>query len=216
MAKIDKAKTPKEVVSRPRFASTEVYQIYDKALDILNNGVRAGVSNAPQGMTSLLLMANLLHGGAYAEPINKRPYYLFDRTQSPYWAGYISHSKPGTGGLYDALSSIWGGVGGTSAADLVEEILVDSNVPHVLPKLIDDECYATYVTTYCQLSTTDLFKQGAAGMKTLVEAASTGVRALRGGGGGKEEEEGYSESQMQKLLAALARTDTTAQDIGGD
>lgn len=213
MAKIDKAK--KEVVSRPKYSTQEIYNIYDKALNVLDHGVRAGVANAPQGLTSMLLTANLLHGGAYSEPINKRPYYLFDRTQSPYWAGYISHSKPGTGGLYDVLSAIWGGAGGLSSADFIEEILVDSNVPHVLPKLIDDEVYAIFLMTYCQLSTTDLFTNAMNGIKTLVEAASTGVEAIRGQPT-PELTAQQSEAQVQRLVAALARADTAAQDIGGD
>ena len=212
MAKIDRAQTPR--IDLPRYGKEEIMTMYDRAMGLLDKGINTGFANAPQGMSSMLLMANLLHGGAYAAPINQRPYYLFDRTQSPYWAGYISHSKPGTGGLYDFLSALWGGVGSVSAADFIEEILVDSNVPHVLPKLIDDETYALFNMTYCQVSTTSLFTSAAGGLKTLVQAGESAANIVRGGG--KEEPEGYSEASVQKLVAALARADTAAQDIGGD
>lgn len=213
MAKLDKrARIPKEVVTRPKYSTQEIYAIYDKALDILNVGVKSGVSNAPQGMTAMMLMADLLHGGAYAVPINQRPYYLTDRSQSPYYAGDIVNSRGSeTAGLGNFLQKLWGG--DNIAGSLVEEVLVDANVPHVLPKISSDESFATYLVTYAQLSTTDLFKQGTGGMKTLVEAATTGTKAFRGEG--KEEEEGYSESDILKLATAMARADTAALALGG-
>ena len=56
MVKLDRTREKREVVARPKYSTQEIYAIYDKALDILGVGVKAGVSNAPQGISAMALM----------------------------------------------------------------------------------------------------------------------------------------------------------------
>jgi hypothetical protein len=171
LAKIDK-KAPKDHVSTPKYATQEIYAIYDKALTILDHGVKVGYSNAPQGYMAQTIVVELLHGGAYAVPINQLPFFLNDPTQSPYYAGSLNNVTSAVGGGpgwgTDLINWILGQAS-TNGAMILTEIIMDANVPHVLPKLISDQSYGVFMLTFSHLSNTNLFTAWNKGLTSLVE-----------------------------------------------
>ena len=144
-------------------------RIYDLTVEMLREGIAKGSTNAPLGLISFMAYADLLHGGAYAAPINELPFFMKDPTRSKWYAGELENVDvpQGLGGW---LGSV---LGGLNAGPFVQEIVKDSNVPHVFPKLLSDESYAMLKAVFAWFTSTDLLKSAGTGVKTFVEAGKT-------------------------------------------
>ncbi len=150
-----------------------VVEIYKATIGTIKQEIDEGATNAPLGLGGQLKMADLLHGGAYAAPINQRPYYLATPNKSPYYAGDLKNLW-GTG-LAGFLATLGAGL---NASNLADEILIDANVPHVFPKFLSDEVYAMIRVGYAQALTTDLFKTASTGVSTLVKSGVDAAERL--------------------------------------
>ncbi len=158
--------TQKRATEKKEESPLESY--YDSTLRTLGKAVDAGSVNSQMGVAAMVLMADILHGGAYAAGVNERPYFLANPKSSIYYAGELEHNKQGEG-LAGFFAGIWSG---QNAGDLWKQIIEDSNVPHVLPKLISDEAYAEFMIIAAQASSSDLFNSVGTGVKTYVAAAN--------------------------------------------
>lgn len=148
-------------------ANEGILHLFDTAVSILNQGIAKGSVDMPLGILSLMLYADLLHGGAYTVPINQLPYHMLDPTTSPYYAGQIKN----TGASEGLLGWLINVLGVTNAGPAVTELFDDGNVPHVLPKLISDQTFACFQILVASIGTTDIFKSAGTGVVTYVEAA---------------------------------------------
>lgn len=157
-------------------------ELYQDMLPLLKDGINVGKSDVPMGLLSLNAAVDLLHGGAYSRPINELPYFANDfnpttGSASSKWSppnGIKNLYSQGVGGW---LAQITAGNNGSALAD---EILWDSNVPHVLPKLLSDQAYAMHRLLLAQTATGSLFTTAATGLTTLVEGGATAAQAILG------------------------------------
>jgi hypothetical protein len=187
--------------------------IYDTTLEVMREGMAVGKLQTAQGLLHTLNYYDLLHGGAYAAPINARPWYLKNPSQSPYYAGSLQN-------LIDQTWVSWlaQNTAGTSATQMANEIFTDANVPHVFPKLISDESYAFTRILFAQAATTDLFQKSASGFTTLVEGVGRAVhnvqpRRASGRSPPPEDEEEepaqlFSEDEVQQLRGLITQAAT--------
>ncbi|MGH7743902.1 MAG: hypothetical protein ACREQ5_03665 [Candidatus Dormibacteria bacterium] len=175
--------------------------IYKANLNVTIEGIKAGKTNAPLGLMSELAYFDLLHGGAYAAPVNARPWYLKNPSSSKYFAGDVS------AGLYapGVLGWITGELAGTTAVFQANEILTDANVPHVFPKLLSDEAYAVLKILYNQAATTELFTKASTGVATLVEGITKGAERSKGDGGSKKDDDDDETEDIKDVLDAQGR-----------
>lgn len=166
-------------------------EIYNTTIGVLQEGITVGKTNAPLGLMAELAYFDLLHGGAYAAPQQLIPWHMKDRTKSPYYTGELQALPQGVG------------------ADNYNEIMYDSNVPHVFPKLLSDETFGRIEITFAQAATIDFFKNFSTGVSTMVEgigkgAANVGLGARRFRGG-EEEDGGFTATDRRNMRALLAR-----------
>jgi hypothetical protein len=159
-------------------------KIYETTVSVMVEGIKAGKTNTPLGLIHTLGYYSLLHGGAYAAPINQRPFYLKNPATSPYYSGELQNLVNDSWVAWLANSTA-----GTSASKMANEILIDANVPHVFPKLLDDETFAQMKILYAQAATTDLFQKSATGVTTLVEGITKGLERVGVEEGEREDED---------------------------
>lgn len=180
--------------------------IYHDTIHVLEQGIITGKTNAPMGLMSLLVYFALLHGGSYAAPINKIPYYMKDPTKSPYYGGDLDHLPgPGVAGFFATA------LAGVNASDLAIETITNANVPHVFPKLLDDQTFAITKILYAQAATTDLFKSASTGVKTLVEGVSGGFEPFLEAGATRERRKSRDEMFESRLNAVLGLSGQLAE-----
>ena len=65
--------------------------IYQTTVNVMVEGIKAGKTNTPLGLIHTLGYYDLLHGGAYAAPINARPFYLKSPAKSRYYGGDLQN-----------------------------------------------------------------------------------------------------------------------------
>ena len=203
-----KEKSPRKSRERRERLQTEAIPYLQQALGIISKAASGGVANPQLALMGMILEADLLHGGAFAAPVNARPYFMPDPTKSPYYAGELQNTQQGSGigGFFASLFS------GQNAANLWEQIMTDANVPHVLPKLLSDEAYAEFMIIAAQSSTTELFKSTGTGLKTYVEAASTALGAagkFATGGAGAATAQFKAETERMAMLLEAGREGRT-------
>lgn len=149
---------------------SDIQWMLSQTLPLVEDGIKAGVANVPVALISINTLNDLMHGGAYSKPINELPYFAPDfntTTGSPssiYNPGGIQNLyAQGVGGWLAQIAS------GNNGASLADEVLWNSKVPHVLPKLMSDQAYAMNKLLLAQAATGTLFTQAATGLKTLSE-----------------------------------------------
>ena len=151
-------------------------KLYELTIKVLQKGIEVGNTNGAMGLLSLHAYFDLLHGGAYAAPINLLPHFAPDPTQSPYYAGALNPNNLPQQGWFSWLAKE---AAGTSAQDMMLEVLLDANVPHVFPKLLSDQAYAQIKLGYAQLLSADIFIKGTTGVTTLVQGLEGGAGPSR-------------------------------------
>lgn len=179
-------------------------QLYEVTIDVLLEGIKAGRTNPNMGLQALMGYFDLLHGGAYACPINQLPHYAPVMDKSIYYAGDL-RNKP----IMTWLAWLAQNTAGENATDMMCEVLEDANAPHVFPKLLSDPMYAQLKLSFAQSMSMEFFSTATTGVSTLVEGVGTGIGRAAGGlskvGVGQGGEEGYSEASIQRLLALLPK-----------
>ncbi len=168
--------------------------IYNRTIEVVNTMMKGGKANAALSFFGTLIYADMLHGGAYACPINQRPYYV---PGSIYDAGDLKNLAKE--GLIDWVTQVFGGTGAKPTA-LFDEVLVNANCPHIFPKLLSDEAYALTKLGLAYQGGVNLFEKSAQSLATLVEAESSVISA----GGEAAAGIGRGASALSPLLSLLA------------
>ncbi len=180
--------------------------MFDRAMGLLEATVNAGKINPSQGLLGMILVADLLHGGAYVGPSADRP-ALGGKTSKYYQPISISNPElyPMTGfNILDPLGSFFNIFGATAestyAQAIVQEVYLNANVPHKFPKLLSDEAYAKILVIASYLTHTDVVTKNANGIKTLVEASAIPIKTV----GEAIEAATPSGEQLKQLLPLLS------------
>jgi hypothetical protein len=200
-----RAKTPK-AVSTLQSVNKDIVTLFQTTVHMLEETLRAGKLNPAQGLLGMVMVADLLHGGAYTVPNNERPALVGDG--SPYWGGdkiLAVDFYPVAGfNIFDIFTSLFSageavlesGVGNAIA----KEVYLNANVPHVFPKLLSDEGYAKILVMSMYLSHSELVLKNALGVKTFVEGEATLITAEAGA----VEKVASAVKQLTPLLSTLA------------
>ena len=166
---------PSRPLTKFEGANTAIIRLYEDTLAVIEQGISAGKACGAVGLLSLLIYADFLHGGAYAAPINERPYHMKDPTKSPYYAGDIQMIDA-THGFLGWLIAIFGVL---NPGPLVQEIFLDANVPHVFPKLLSDDGYAAFLFVWAHLAGQDVMQKAGTNLTTMVEAGKKVVETAK-------------------------------------
>lgn len=153
--------------------------LYDKTIAVMDHMVKSGVANGMLAYFGTLGYYDLLHGGAYACSISERPWHI-GTSVGGIWQPTGSKYDPGpielpSLGIADWLTNLFAGRA-ASPTELFDEVIVDANCPHIFPKLLSDESFALAKLGLAYSTGTELFKQGATGLQTLVNAETQFVR----------------------------------------
>lgn len=158
--------------------------MFDKAMDLLTATVNAGKINPSQGLLGMIMVADLMHGGAYVGPAADRP-SLGGVASKYYQPISITQTElfPISGlNILDPIGTFltWLGEASTTkyGQAITAEVYLNANVPHKFPKLLSDEAYAKILVTCAYLTHTDVVTKTATGIKTLVEASAIPIEAL--------------------------------------
>lgn len=208
----------KKVKPQRSEARQTVFRIADRAFDLLEHSIRAGYANAPEGIIAEWVMTDLLHGGAYARPINELPYFRTDPSSSRWSPGDISNItnfQTAPGWLGDLSGLFIGGGSTLNGGEILKEVMLDSNVPHVLPKLVSDQTYGAVMLVVAATVGTDIFKTQAGGLKTLMEGTIKPASEIVGGALTSPLTATVAGKAGSAIKGAFARADTAAQEIGG-
>ena len=205
-----KQPAPARIVRRAESTDDFIRRFYSDTFRLVEESISAGKANIYTGYQGMLLLADMLHGGAYAAPVNQRPYFMAIPEMSPYYAGPLVNDSQGGGlaGIFASLGS------GQNASDLFKQLLMNANVPHVLPKLISDEAYGQFMILHAQAGTNFVVQGAVTGLKTLVESGKEmfgdefGTRGLREGAR-------LSREALAFLRANLGITATVDDTLGG-
>lgn len=130
----------------------DLVEIYEATITVLYEGIRAGQTNAALGLMSLLAYTDLLHGGAYKVRTEQLPFYN---------EALIS---PVTKNLPAAIEG--------------QEAMINSNVPHVFPKLLSDQTYYLIKERIQQFSNVVLAQGLSTSVSTFVEGGAELTRGL--------------------------------------
>lgn len=136
--------------------SKTLTEAYAATLKFLTNLIKEGKTYPVLGVLGMMLVTDLLHGGAYAVNDSEIPFFN------------------GNTGLYKAHFSFTGYPDGQST----DEINGDQNVPHIFPKLLSDGQYSAMATQFSHLNTLyDVSILGGA-VNTFVEGATKAVKEV--------------------------------------
>lgn len=145
--------------------------IYDKTIAVVDTMMKGGKANSALSFFGTLIYGDLLHGGAYACPINQRPFY---KTGSRFDPGPLGNLPKEA--LLDWITGLFAGTGAKPTA-LFDEVLINANCPHIFPKLLSDEAFGLLKLALAYQGGVNLFQDSAKGLATLVEAESHVIAA---------------------------------------
>lgn len=174
----------------------QVIEVYRITLDLLKKGIVSGAANVPLSLRSLQGFEDLLHGGAYNVPANKLPYY------NPGVQAQIAWSTSTVGGVLTAfigattlvdINPDWepGTLPGQikvihshpiwislppGAKPEQAEIIINSGVGHVLPKVLSDQEFYLAKEWDSLFFTTALLTGISTNIRTLVQAGDEVVK----------------------------------------
>lgn len=154
--------------------------VYKETIAVARDMMKGGKANIHLGYFGTAIYADLLHGGAYACPIDERPFYKGSIQSGKFLPGGTDYDPQQienlpSAGIGDWIASVFGG-SGSSPARLYDEVLINANCPHIFPKLLSDETFGQMKLGLAYAIGTDAFKNGASGIQTLVEAETEFVR----------------------------------------
>lgn len=153
----------------------DLVSVYQSTIAIIEEAIKAGKTNVPMGMLAMVMYADLLHGGAYKEPVEKLPYYSKDPNNQP---------------IIDLP---------LAAKEAQKEVMFNSNNKHIFPKLLSDQAYFI-IKEWADIGmTVDVFKNASTGLSTLVESSGKAARDVQYGSARMMEES----APILKMLAGL-------------
>ncbi|MGD0645905.1 MAG: hypothetical protein ABSA75_13445 [Candidatus Bathyarchaeia archaeon] len=193
---------PKVNLRAVQNANLALITLFSEILETVRKGIDVGNVNMPQGLISTIILADILHGGAYAVPSNELPFYLSDPSLSKYWAGSVKTNEGADTGLAGDIANVFG----VQNADYTyREINQDSNVPHVFPKLLSDQAYATIRATFQWLTTQAAFTAGVTNVATLVKTGGEFIKNTGAGIKDVEEGEAANTKAATDVIGALTQ-----------
>jgi|SRR5208337_1112197 len=204
-------------------SSAQLVQLFNTTIGMLKETIKTGKLNPAQNILGMMIIADLMHGGAYAAPMYQRPFSA--GSKSPYFLSQITVPSADIYPIEGAATWDWSPLNmilnilapvttTTSAQQLIAEVYANADVPHVLPKILSDEAYANIRVLMCYLAHTTLVKEKGLGITTFVEAETKEITAgaaafktvAEGLGELGEEEEGtmtLTKAQSKALLTLL-------------
>lgn len=126
--------------------ASDLVEVYKATIEVLGEAVKVGKTQPITGLIALRLYADLLHGGAYKVPAKDLPYYS-------------------GGAALVAVTDLTLPIG---ASEAQKEVMMNSETPHVFPKLLSDQAY---------FHLQDLLDKSFQ-MEVLTQLVSTNVRTL--------------------------------------
>ena len=165
-------------------------KVIDSYVEILQTSLKTGGVNAAQGLLGEMKSASILHGGAYRWdfPPSRLPYYNAAVQQllgfgTSLEGAFVYSILPKS--VTITIPDGYPGQGVTislppGASTLQAEVMIDGFVPHILPKVLDDQTYIQIMERCGQLLNIAEFTSLGTGVKTWVEAGSEAANAFRG------------------------------------
>lgn len=176
--------------------------IAKESIVVLQKGISAGAANGALGILSYMGWCDLVHGGPYrwGTSVSQLPYY------DPDVQNQLRFTQPGPGAIFAYLgqpSNVRLPNGKVlslppGASTLQAEVIIDSDVPRTLPKLMSDQAYIQIMERCGQILngiTTGVFGTALTTYVAPVEA----VAGLAGLGPGE------GAAALQTARAVLAR-----------
>lgn len=139
----------KELIDLVDTAIKEAGDLYEVTVNVLLEAIKAGKSNIPLGLMGFMVYCDFLHGGAYKGDASKLPYWMKD-ADKPAWVKNLNMPP--------------------LAKPEQVELLEDSNIPHIFPKLLSDQMFWLVKEWGSLFLSADLFGNLSTGLKTLVES----------------------------------------------
>jgi hypothetical protein len=189
--KTPKQKKPSKGANTLESVNANIVTIFQTTVHMLEETLRAGKLNPAEGLLGMVMIADLMHGGAYTVPNSDRPALV--GKYSPYYGGdqIIFAVTGGTDfypvagfNIFDIFSSLF-----TTAEASLEtnvgqaiaaEVYANANVPHLFPKLLSDEAYAKILVMSLYMAHSEIVLKNATAARTFVEGESKLVTAEAG------------------------------------
>ena len=162
--------------------NADIVTLFNSTLHMLEQTIISAKINPAQGILGMMMVADLLHGGAYTEPNNDRPFLVGNK--SKYYAGInmpANEAFPIAGfNWLDPIGSIMSII---NAADenavgalTTAEVYLNANVPHKFPKLLSDEAYAKILVSGSYIIHNIITAEAYQNLHTFVEASAVPVK----------------------------------------
>ncbi len=187
----EKAKQPKQrkTIGKTAFETTNqaLVSMFHDTVHMLEETLKSGKLNPAQGLLGMMMVADLLHGGALTVANSERPYLV--GAKSKYYAKLdaigATDFYPIRGlNILDIVGSYFGiqsDIEENKVGQMITtEVYMNANCPHVFPKFLSDEAYAKVFVMAEFLSHSDVVIKTALGVKTFVEASAIPVSTLAG------------------------------------
>jgi hypothetical protein len=177
-----RAKTPKGT-STLESVNKDILTMFQTTIHMLEQTIMTAKINPAQGILGMMMIADLLHGGAYTVPNVERPYLVGKRSiyygdipnpaSEVYpWSGFNWLDPLGSiGALFQAGAETNFGI------TITAEVYMNANVPHKFPKLLSDETFAKIMVSGAYLIHENICTQGYNNLKTYVEASAIPLKA---------------------------------------
>lgn len=153
----------KTLMEVAELASSTLVDLFDITAKVLMEGIKQTKSSPAVGLQSVGLFADLLHGGAYRRDVSLLPYYSKKVQDQIERIGFGATEIQLPDGRYVTLPK--------GAKPEQQEIIINSDVPHVFPKLLSDQQY------YLQKEWASLFQTSALVTQTVTTPLTTLVEA---------------------------------------
>ncbi|MHC4397258.1 MAG: hypothetical protein ACYS1A_16595, partial [Planctomycetota bacterium] len=161
--------------------SDNLTKIYTETAQILQETIKAGKTNIPLGLMGFVAYIDLLHGGAYKGKLSSLPYYNPEVQDQLQWqerqienilrffTGTPSDIDLGNGTII-ALPM--------GAKPEQAETMINSDEPHIFPKLLSDQAYFVLKEWASLFLTERLIAGASTSLTSLVEAPTRAIKPL--------------------------------------
>jgi hypothetical protein len=162
-------------------------EVYSRTLTMLEETMKNAKISPGQGLLGMMMVADLLHGGAYAAPTSQRPFFVGKSSVYYVDIGKVANTTieqfPISGiNFFDIIGSLiaifQGAQQSNVGAAITAEVYMNANVPHKFPKLLSDEAYAKILVSGFYLIHEDIAGKGYQNLKTFIEASNIPAATL--------------------------------------
>jgi hypothetical protein len=176
--KLVKREKPTAGIKTLPSVNANIVTLFNSTLHMLEQTIMSAKMNPAQGILGMMMVADLLHGGAYTVRMGNRPALVgskstyYDKENLP-----PAEQFPISGWNWlDPIGSIFqifqGADESIIGAQMASEVYLNGNVPHKFPKLISDEVYAKILVSGFYLIHQSVCTIGMQNFKTYVEASA--------------------------------------------